>query len=530
MPPLRSQRRDEGPSSGVGLHPLRCVAETSSESEVSSGESREPSYARIIKATTIISGGSLISILSGIARMKVMAVVLGPSGVGLIGLYTSIMNTASTIAGMGIARSGIRLVAQADATQTSEAIAASRRALKWTILVFGVLGTLSVILFRDRISMAIFGDREHATSILVLSGGVLATVLSGYPMTLLQGLRRIRDISLANILGSVVGTGLAVTIIYFLHAEGVAVVVTVGALSAYMVCTWLSRKLSWGQGTAVPELVWSKAREMVRLGVVFMLVALMTVATQLLVRAIINQKLGLEAAGYFQAAWGISMLYADFILQAMIVDYYPRLAAAANDSRETNALINEQTEVGLLLAAPLVLGMLTATPLLIMLFYASSFEASVVLLRWQLLGTLFKIAVWPIGIIISARGLGKLLLLTESSWNLLYLGCILIGIDRFGLDIAGIGFFASYGVYLVLIYAIARKISGFAWSRKNKIYLIGLMTCSVGIFGLSFYSEVITYSVGAILTGFWSSYCAWALYHSVGRERIERLLMKIRGK
>lgn len=43
---------------------------------------------------------------------------------------------------------------------------------------------------------------------------------------------------------------------------------------------------------------------MARLGSAYMLGGLATTSTLLLVRSVITQELGLEAAGYFAAAWG----------------------------------------------------------------------------------------------------------------------------------------------------------------------------------------------------------------------------------
>ena len=46
------------------------------------------SYHRILRSTSIIGGASFINIAIGVLRTKVLAVLLGPAGVGLASLYT----------------------------------------------------------------------------------------------------------------------------------------------------------------------------------------------------------------------------------------------------------------------------------------------------------------------------------------------------------------------------------------------------------------------------------------------------------
>ena len=68
-----------------------------------SGSTESPSsYGQIFKSTAFTGGAALTNVIFGIVRTKFMAVLLGASGIGLIGLYGSITGLAGTLAGMGI--------------------------------------------------------------------------------------------------------------------------------------------------------------------------------------------------------------------------------------------------------------------------------------------------------------------------------------------------------------------------------------------------------------------------------------------
>jgi hypothetical protein len=51
------------------------------------------SYRSILKSTSLIGGASFINILISMIRTKFVAILLGPSGVGLLGLYSLRRNT-----------------------------------------------------------------------------------------------------------------------------------------------------------------------------------------------------------------------------------------------------------------------------------------------------------------------------------------------------------------------------------------------------------------------------------------------------
>ena len=107
-------------------------------------------YGQILKSSALIGGSSLFNIAIGIIRTKAMAMLLGPSGVGLMGLYGSITELTISIAGMGINSSGVRQIAEAVGSGDTERIARTATVLRRISILLGVLGAV----FTDRIFRA----------------------------------------------------------------------------------------------------------------------------------------------------------------------------------------------------------------------------------------------------------------------------------------------------------------------------------------------------------------------------------------
>jgi antigen flippase len=84
---------------------------------------RASSYMQILKSTAMIGGSSLVNIAFSVIRMKAVALLLGPGGVGLMSLYNSISELAQTLAGLGIQASGVRQIAEASGTEDERKVA-----------------------------------------------------------------------------------------------------------------------------------------------------------------------------------------------------------------------------------------------------------------------------------------------------------------------------------------------------------------------------------------------------------------------
>ena len=101
---------------------------------------REETYGQILKSSALIGGSSVLNIAIGVIRTKAMAVLLGPGGYGLIGLYGSIANLAQSIAGMGVSSSGVRQIAAAVGSGETERIAQTTAVVRRVSTLLGALG------------------------------------------------------------------------------------------------------------------------------------------------------------------------------------------------------------------------------------------------------------------------------------------------------------------------------------------------------------------------------------------------------
>lgn len=472
------------------------------------------SYRQILRSSSIIGGASVINIVLGIARMKAAAIFLGPSGVGLIGLLTNLTGVATALAGMGVGNVGVRQIAEADGKNDEAAIAQARRALFWATLFLAVLGAGAFWLLREVLADKVLHDPGLSSDVGWLALAVGLAIASASQNALLNGLRRIGDLSRVSVYSGVVSAVVGVAVLAAWGGAGLLAFILVAPLASFILGHWYVSRLPKVAAVNVPisELS-SQWQILVKLGFAFMLSGLVMMLGQLLVRSMIQKDLGQDALGHFQAAWAVSMTYIGFVLSAMGADYYPRLTAAMSDHSAVNRLVNEQTEVALLLAGPIFIAMMALAPWVINLLYSREFQPATEVLHWQILGDILKVASWPLSFIILAAGDGKTFVISESIGIGVFVFLTWLTLPWLGLEASGISFLGLYVVYLPVVFWLGKRRTGFFWNSSVAKQIALLFIVASLVMGLARYSQTLAAGLGLLLSAAFGVYGFSRLAH-----------------
>lgn len=446
------------------------------------------SYAEILRSTMLIGGSAVVNVAIGIVRTKVMAVLLGPAGFGLLGVYSAIADMARSLAGMGLQSSGVRQIAQAVGANDAAQLARTAAVLRRTVMALGMFGALMLVLFARPISTLTFGHDGHADAVALLSVAVFFRLIADGQGALIQGLRRISDLAKISTGGALFGTLASIPLVYYWREDGVVPsLVAVAAVSALI--SWhYSRKVVIEPCVWVGSQFKQEALALLKLGAAFMASGLLMMGAAFVVRLIVLQQEGMAAAGLYQAAWTLGGLYVGFVLQAMGTDFYPRLVGVIGEHAHANQLVNEQAQVSLLLAGPGVIATLTFAAAVIAVLYTAEFKAALDALRWICLGMALRVITWPMGYIVVAKNRQVLFFGAELAWTVVNVGLSWWCVRAFGLAGAGIAFFGSYVFHGVVVYVLSRHLTGFRWSADNlrdgSFFLLSIALVFVGFYVL----------------------------------------------
>lgn len=439
--------------------------------------SEPSSYRQILKSTSIIGGAHGLNYLVRLVRVKIVAVLLGPSGVGLVSLYSSLIELIGTISALGVNASGVRQVAIAYREGDTLKAARTVRILRRMCWATGFLGWILAAALSYPLSQWVLGSTDHAIAIAVLGATLLAGAVSGGQSALLQGLRRIGDLARVSVISMLANTVAMICLYAWLREKGIVLVMLATSLISLVISWWYSRRIEIVSVELNWRDTWIGARGLAKLGIALMWSGLLTAALDMVTRSIITREFSLDAAGLYQAAWAISGMFAGFILGAMGTDFYPRLTSVIEDHDLASRIVNEQTEIGVFLALPGLLVTLAFAPWFMELLYSEQFIAGAELLPWFLLGIFGRIVSWPLGYIQLAKGAARLYAGTETVFLFLQLGLVIWLVPRFGIVGAAYSFALVYTLYTIGMLRVGLALIGFRWSNdvKRLLLLSGLL-------------------------------------------------------
>ena len=138
---------------------------------------RSKSYGSILESSSIIGGAQGVNYAVGLVRTKVVAILLGPSGIGLLGLYTNLQQMLTVLAGFGVSSSAVREIAKEGESQDPRQIASKIISLRRVCWFTGVLGWLISAALCVPISRWVFEGQAPASSVLLLGAAIFLAII-----------------------------------------------------------------------------------------------------------------------------------------------------------------------------------------------------------------------------------------------------------------------------------------------------------------------------------------------------------------
>lgn len=434
----------------------------------------------VLRATALLGSSSLVSIVVGLVSAKAWAVLLGPSGLGFMGLMLSLVGLAGMVAGMGVGTGLVRFGAGALAEDDARRVAGLRRASWMLMWGLGGLAVLVLVAWREAIARLMLDGPEHGGSVVLMGVALLFTLAAGLQTNTLNAYHRVGALAKIGVLNSVVGTVVSLALVWAFGETAIAWAIIASAAASWGVTRYyVNRQVAPPGVRPTRGDVVAAGSTLLRFGAPFMGSMLVGTGVQLALPVLVLHALGQENVGYFRAAAAISVSYLGFLLAAMAQDYYPRVSAVGGQPGALVALANQQHRLVLLLGAPMILGVLALAPVLVPLVYAPEFQPAAAVLEWQLVADVLKFSSWTMAFVVLARSGSGTYFVSELVMGVALLLASWLGMRWFGLRGLGLGFLAAYAVYYPVVWFIVRREIGLVWSAENRILLVGTLAAAL---------------------------------------------------
>lgn len=429
------------------------------------------SFRKILKGTALVGSVQVANALFSILRMKFAALMLGPAGVGIIGLWSSFQSLVESFSKMGLGTAGVREIVQSAPEQRARA----RLSLRIYAVMLAAVSLGIGVLFAEPASIYLTEGDIEPRIIGWLFAGASFGILSTACLVEMRGLHKIGNVAASQFTGAAIGTAVSIASLYWFPDQAI-LIYTVAPPFAVLLATliYLAREPLPRSDAPAERSMRGYWRGFLETGVPVMLAGLSVTVAMYVIRFMVNDTSGAVALGYFVAAFMLSNKYLDFLFKAMGTDFYPRIAAVSDDAEAAAVVIDRQTRILLNLGTPILLGMIGLAPIVLTILYASEFSVAARLFQLFIAADFLKMLVWPIDFYLLARGRNLFFTIKQFAMAATFAGGVWLFFDG-SLESIGWAYVASRIVNLVLVYGMTLRISAYRFSARSLI-TAGLFT------------------------------------------------------
>lgn len=411
----------------------------------------------LIKSSFYSAVATLVKVGTAFAMSKIIAIYLGPDGMGLIGQLTNFIAIAMVVAGGALGNGIVKYVAEYNMSRPDEMPALLSTAFK-IVLLCGLVSGACMIIFPVFFSQLILLSTSYKVVFVIFGCTVLLYGLNNLLLSILNGYKAYRKFNIVNIITSVLGLLVSMLFIYYWRVEGALIALVINQSVVFIATLFLLRKEKW--------LVWSNFTlpiNKVQAGkmVGFIMMALVTSAcipvSQMYVRSYMIQHLSLKDAGIWESVNRISNVYLLFVTTSLTTYYLPRLSEISEE-RELRSEIFKVYKVVMPIVIVCSAGIYLFRGLIIKLLFTGEFNDANSLFLFQMLGDTLKIASWLLAFQMVAKAMTKLYIITEILFSGLFVVFSVFFLKNFGLVGATYAFALNYFLYLILMVFMFKRL------------------------------------------------------------------------
>ncbi|MBF4505966.1 oligosaccharide flippase family protein [Flavobacterium sp. JLP] len=436
------------------------------------------SYREILKTTSIFGGVQFFTILVSIIRTKLIAVFIGPSGMGIIALLNSTLSLVSGICGLGIETSAVKNISENFKKEDLKTVSVTVQIVKKIVFFTGILGMLLVAIFSKALSIITFGDSSQTYTFIFLAITVLFKQLSSGQLAVLQGLRQMKFLAKANLHGNLFGLLFSIPLYYFLKIDAIIPTIIIASLSALIFSFYYSNKVIIEKQKVSKTVFLEEGKAIVKLGFMLTISSVLTLLSTYLIQIYIAENGGLEQVGFYNAGFTLLNSYVGIIFTVMSTDYFPKLASINSDNKKVRSSVVQQAFVSILIITPIIVLFLTFISLIIKVIYTPKFNEITSMVCFGILGMLFRAVSWAMGFILIAKGDSKMFLKTAFGFNILSLIMNISCYYFYGLEGLGFSFCLYFLFHFIGLKIITKKRYNFYFDKDfYETYLVCFLIC-----------------------------------------------------
>ncbi len=403
----------------------------------------------LVNISVFTGSATVVKLFTAFFTAKIIAIHLGPEGLGLLGQLSSFISIALVLSTGAITNGVVKYLAE-----YKNDLIKQKKVIKTAVnitLFFSTLISILVILFSSFWSNILFKtNAKEYNSIIIIFGFTLFFYASFSLFTaILNGLKEFKKYNFIGIWSSLIGLFFSIILVIYANLYGALLAAVTYQSIVFIIIIFYKSKIDLIKWQTLKNTIVDKS-DYIKLSK-FSLMALVSSATvpvsQIIIRNYILKDIDAETVGYYEGINRLSNLYLTIITTTLSIYYLPKLSEITNSK-----LLKHEIFKGYKLILPVTFIILVLVFLfknwVINLVFSKSFSEMESYFLPQLIGDFFKIASWLLAFQMIAKAMTKTYIISEIFFSTLLVILTMSLINLYG----GIGSVYAYAINYLLYF------------------------------------------------------------------------------
>jgi PST family polysaccharide transporter len=417
----------------------------------------------LVKVLSLTAIANLIKIGINLVTTKVVAVLIGPGGVALVGQFTNLITILTTTSTGGITNGTVRYVSEHKGN--NESYNAYISASFSITLFFSFLSTIVLLLFAKSICLLLFSDLTYLSVIYVTAFTLFLYSFNSLLLSIINGKKLYNKYIFINLISSFTGFIFTIILVYFFRVYGallalatyqsVVILITIRVIRRYHLFSIKDIRISFSKKSWIALFAYSL---MAITGLIWPLI-------NIVIRSALITEVSVDTAGVWEGMTRVSGFVLAIMGTAITTYFLPRFSEISDKTELQKEVL---TGMKLVLTATFVITLLLYIfkSTIIQILFTDSFAAMKDIFLLQLSGDFFWVAKMILTVILVAKAMTKHYVILEVVFGLFYLILsvvfISVGLELKSVPLAHLIYNFLYFAVMIFVY---RKMI-----LKNKLF------------------------------------------------------------
>ena len=401
----------------------------------------------IVKVFSLNALSTFIRMLASMISVKVVAVIIGPAGIALLGQLNNFSSILLGMANGGI-NSGITKYIAENKEDDARVKVYISNALRITLTCSGIVGLFLIFLCKPLSRFVLFCE-DYYYVYIIFGFTILLFTFNSLLISILNGYKQFKLYVRVSIFGTIVGLIYSILLVTTWGLPGAMINAVTFQSVMVFVTLYMCRKMPWMKKDYFKEKMdISVIKKYLGYSIMTFTTLAVLPVSQMILRGYVISDLSATDAGIWEGMNRISSMYLNIIITSFSVYYLPRISEI-NDSIELRREIIRCYKV----IVPLLLGIsiivFFSKHFILWLLFTPDFYPMEALFVWQLAGDIIRMCAWLLSYILVAKARITLFITTEIVFSITYLSLCFLFLHFNGLVGIVQGNFVNCILYLL---------------------------------------------------------------------------------